>query len=50
MNIVQITIMDEKGYILEYKDFKPADSDGIKTYILKQLVNMLAIKIHIRKW
>lgn len=50
MNIVQITIMDEKGYILEYKDFNPKDKPGMDGFIWKHMVNISAVKIHIRKW
>lgn len=42
--------MDEKGFILEYKDFKPENKDGMNIFIWRHMVNITAVKIHIRKW
>jgi hypothetical protein len=42
--------MDEKGYILEYRDFNPKHKDEIDKYVWKHITNEAAVKIHIRKW
>ena len=42
--------MDDKGFILEYKDFNPSDKVEMDKFIWKQIVNIEATKIHIRKW
>ena len=47
---IQITIMDSRDYILEYKNFKPTDQVDILEYVWKHTANLEATKIHIRKW
>lgn len=47
---VQVVVMDEKSFILEFKDFDVKDTKEVFQYILTKLRDYEVDKIHIRKW
>jgi hypothetical protein len=50
---IQITLMDDRDYILDYKDVRvddPRDDWQTESYVAKALQNPEVVKIHIRKW
>ena len=46
----QIVIMDERGFILEYKDFTPVESAQVNHYVQTHLNTGMCKQIEIRKW
>jgi len=48
--MIQVTIMDEKGFIHEYKDFYNKDVDGLLKYLSVQVQKPKLWKIEVRKW
>jgi len=47
---IQVVIMDSKDYILEYKDFNLKQIIQLSNYVIHNVRDPQATKIHIRKW
>ena len=48
--MIQICLMDERNYILGYKDFKHTDKEGITNYIQLSLNMRTVNKIELKKY
>lgn len=48
--IIQVVVLDDRDYILDYKDFRAVDRAEINNYIWTQMAINNHVKIQIRKW
>jgi len=48
--MIQVTVMDEKGFIHEYKDFYNKEVEKLLTYLSVQVQKSGLWKIEVRKW
>lgn len=48
--LLQVTVLDPKDYILEFKDFKDNEIGPMLKYINKHTTNEKVRKIEIKRW
>lgn len=47
---IQVVVMDNKDYILEFRDFNLKQIIQLSNYVIDMIRNSEVNKIHIRKW
>jgi hypothetical protein len=48
--VIQVVILDNKEYILEYKNFGYGEIEKLLEYVKFNVASPDSTKIHIRKW